>query len=755
MQAPKFHVWTSILGILSALVTAISFYPALSNGFVDWDDMGFIVDNIHIRRLGCDQIRWMFTNLRMGPYQPVPWLTFALDYKLSGLDPFRYHLTSLLWHVATTLGFFAVARRLLNTGRGCEASWHVEIAAAIATIMFAAHPLRVESVVWASERRDVVSGFFLVLSVWAYLRAVSGRRSNLVSLPWMLASLLLYTLSSCSKATGMCLPLVLIILDVYPLGRFRDYQSMLRDPAARRIWFEKIPFCLLSIAFGVTALIGQVKAGAITPVESYGVTARLAFAGFASIFYVIKTFLPFGLSPLYEVPTDFRPWHWQFMLSGLAAVVLTLGIFSLRRRWPALHAAWFSYLVLLAPVSGLAQAGMQIAADRYTYIPCMSFAILLGAVYAWWEGGRSLRGGHSIVPGLIALLALSAVLAPLTWMQSKVWQNTRTLWTKALEVNPKSSMAHNNAAMALLREQRFAEAYRLLQTALQLRPDNGDAHNNIAVALRRMGKPYEAMEHYLEAERANARPAEVQHNIGLLLAEEPYLERLGFSNIEQQWESAVARFKKSLELKPDYVNALNDLGILCKKMGRLDESVRYYQQAIELDPDLHAAHYNLANVLAAQGEDDAAIAEYRRVLQKEPGHLQASINLANLHERRREYGDAVAILRVGLRRAPENDLLAYNLCWLLAAAPDPSVRNGQEAVALASHLDRKANGMNPRVLDVLAAGLAETGQFQDAERQALRAYSQAIEQGLSDLAEQIQNRVTLYRSGVPFRSHSE
>jgi tetratricopeptide (TPR) repeat protein len=750
--------WTAFFCCWAVLITAISFAPAIKNEFVDWDDTQLIVENVHLRKLGWDQIRWMFTSFRMGPYQPLPWLSLALDYRLAGFNPALYHLTNVLWHGATVVGFFAIARRLIGAVwvRGAEPAWRLDLAASIASVLFAVHPLRVESVVWISERRDVLSGFFMVTAVWAYLRAVQPPRLG-VSLGWLVVAYFLFAASLASKATGMCLPAVLSILDVYPLGRLRDWPSLFRNRSARWIWAEKIPFWLLSVAAGAAAVYGQRQAGAVVSLEAYGLTHRIALAGYASIFYVGKTLFPVWLSPLYEIPTDFRPGDLRFVASCVAVLAVTGFAIWMGKRWPAFLVAWLSYLILLAPVSGLAQTGGQLAADRYTYLPCMSFAILLGGVVLRWSQDSAFLKSKSFSPGSamwVVLLAISMVFAPLTWRQTRVWQNTLTLWRHALDVNPMSSVACNNVAKALSRQQKLPEAYRMLEKALRLRPNNVDAHNNIAVVMRRMGQPVAAMQHYLEAERGRPHSAEIQYNIGVLLAEETHFDQLGFSQIESQWEAGFGRFQRAIELNPDHVKARNDLGILCKKMGRLDEAIRYYQSALALDPELIATHYNLANARASAGQVDEAIATYRWILGKERGHLESSVNLSQLLERRGDYKASAEVLRNALEHRVDNDLLLYRLSWLLATAPDPAARNGREAAALAQRLCRRSNGADPRAVDVLAAALAEVGQFAEAREQAERAAGLAAGGGQAELSEQIRARAAMYESGVPFRSEA-
>jgi tetratricopeptide (TPR) repeat protein len=749
---PRVTARTFLFACGIAIVTVAVFAPSLKNGFVDWDEPGLILENPHIRRLGWDQVRWMFTSFHMGPYQPLPWLSLALDYQIWGFEPLGYHLTSLMWHAANGVLFFVLSRRILRLAvpNSVEQSSLLELCAAISAIVFALHPLRVESVVWAAQRRDVLSGFFVLATVWAYVNAARPGLPRSRYFGWMVCSQLMFFMSLLCKATGVCLPAVLSILDVYPLGRLSWSGKWIASHQSRGVWLEKISFWIMSFVGAIAAMYGQRGVGGMSALESFGPVHRLALASFGSAFYVRKTLLPVQLSPLYEIPTNFDPWQLPFILSAVASLAITAIALRWARHWPAVLAVWLSYLFLLTPVSGLAQTGGQLAADRYSYLPCLGFALLLGGTALRTVLSRT---GTWPVRALVAGgLLLCLGLGFQTWRQSAIWRNTTTLWTHALTIDPKSSVAYNNAAKAPIRENRLPEAARLLEKALIYRPSNSDAHNNMGVVLRRMGQPYQAIDHYREAERLRPRWAEVQYNFALLLAEEPLLDQLGFSSIDEQWQAALERYRLALAIRPDDVKTLNDLGILHKKMGQIDEAVRFYTRALQIDPDYVNSQYNLAIALADQGSDAEASNEYLRALKLQPGHVGARTNLALLLERRGRYRESSKFLRDGLVHSPDQPVLLFHLSWLLATAPDPSVRNGLEALALAEQLQVVTGGQNPQALDALAAAYAEAGRFEDAIETGEQASRLAAPLGNQDLANQIDERLELYRSQQPYRS---
>jgi tetratricopeptide (TPR) repeat protein len=727
----------------------------LYNGFVHWDDYDLIVENPYIRRLGWDQVRWMFSTFYMGPYQPLPWLTLAIDRHLWGPGAFGIHLTNLLWHSASAVSFYALGRKLLGLAIAVPGRdpLLLSVSAAIAAAMFAMHPLRVESVAWASARRDVLSAFFTIWTVWVYVRAAESVASR-TSRAWRLAAVWLFLTSLLCKATGICLPLVLTVLDFYPLGRLNWSLHGVLGPKARSVWFEKIPFWLLACAGGAAALYGQSSQDAMASVSEYGLIDRLALASFGVAFYLRKTLFPVGLSPLYEIPPDLVPWQFRFVASGGVGLAVTAICLRLARRVPALPAVWLSYLFLLAPVSGLTQTGYQLAADRYSYLPCGGFALLAGGCALWGAAFFPNRRQQQVFAcGLCATVVV--LLGLLTANQTRVWRNTEVLWRHALRVNPQASVVPVFVARSLVEQQRYEEAAPLLLRAIRLRPNSFDAHNILAVVLRRTGNPYEAMRHYQEAENLYTKSGDVQYNIALLLSEENLLGQLGFESQEQQWQEALNRFHRALALRPDHLKALNDLGILQTKMGRLDEATRYYSAVLRIAPDDIRAQYNLANALVDMGRFDAAEARYRQVLAESSGHVEARVNLAELLQRRGSFGDAVKLLRDGLNGVRGHRVLTNNLAWLLAAAPDERCRDGMQAIQLARQLRDESPRPDPRTLDLLAAAQAEQGQFLEAETTAANALELARQLRLPKLAEAIEQRLELYRLGRPFRLEAE
>ncbi|HEY3239195.1 MAG TPA: hypothetical protein VGL92_06515, partial [Acidimicrobiia bacterium] len=333
--------WRGLLLALVVTATLLTFAPVLGNDFVRWDDHVNLLENPHYRGLGWRQLAWMFSTFHLGHYMPVTWLSFGLDYVLWGMDPTGYHLTSLVLHTANAALVFLLAGRLL--ARGGEFPPAAQAAgAAAAALFFALHPFRAASVAWATERRDVLSGFFLFLTVLAYLRAADGgpRRGR-----WLTASVALYGLALGAKAVVMTLPVVLLLLDVYPLRRLPADPRLWLGPAGRAVLREKIPYALLSAFCMALAWHGRTFVAA--PPE-YPWVVRLSVVIHGLWFYVLKTLVPRDLSPLYEFSIEGRT-----AVAALAVAGITALVWALRRRWPAGLAAWAYYGVSVSPVIGV------------------------------------------------------------------------------------------------------------------------------------------------------------------------------------------------------------------------------------------------------------------------------------------------------------------------------------------------------------------------------------------------------------------
>jgi protein O-mannosyl-transferase len=630
-----------ITAVLVALVSFSAFLPALANQFVNWDDYETLLDNSRYRGLAWSHLRWMFTTFYMGHYQPLSWLSFALDYLVWGTDPVGYHLTNLILHALNAALFFFLARLLLVRAlaiRDRNRQFAITLGAALAALLFSLHPLRVESVVWATERRDVLSGLFYFAALYCYVSADQSDQSRRRLLG---VSVLLYALSLFAKGTAMTLPAVLLLLDVYPLERLPGAPSGWFRPKYRAVLWEKLPYIILAAVFAVVAITAQQNTGALRPVQQYFLSYRLGQAFYGFCFYLWKSFVPLHLSPLYELPFDFDAWMPLFYLCGFAVLAITVTLYCLRRRWPALLASWLYYLVLLVPVAGLAQSGPQLVADRYSYLSCLSWALLAGGGLARFmnsAGGVAARSRLVVAPFAAVVLMTLAVLS---WQQSKVWRDTTTLWRRVIAVAPKSSIAYYNLARTYEDQGVFPQSLQYYRRALENNPLNADAQYNLARLLAKRGMVAEAIAGYRRALQIRPKDADAHNNLGLLIA------RRG------DVEAATVEFHAAIKIDPQYAKAFFNLGRLSAERGELEKALDNYRQALARDPNQIEILLGLAETLGRLKKFDEAEIHLQKAVSLYPNSPDAHTSLARVLaaqgrkvEAERHYQDAIRLLQL-------------------------------------------------------------------------------------------------------------
>lgn len=529
----------SLLPVLLCALTGAAFLPALQGEFLNWDDSVNLVENPRYRGLGWPQIQWMFTTTLMGHYIPVTWLSFGLSYVLGGMDPWGYHLANLGIHAVNAMLVYEIARRILAAARGCgsqegRGTRPVVLASAFAALLWGVHPLRVESVAWITERRDVLCGLFFLLTVLAYLRGVDhvGRLRP----TWQGISLLAYLAALLAKAAAMPLPAVLLLLDIYPLRR--------GAAGWRRLLIEKAPYAALAAGTAVVALIALPRGTQVTSYEAYGVAARVGMVAYSFLFYPIKLVLPTRLSPMYELPARVDLGSWPFLPALLAAAIVTAALVVARARWPAGLAAWTYSGLMVLPISGVVHAGSQLVNDRYSYLSGIGFAVLASGGILWLlrlrERGRISAATASLATGGAALIILALALA--SWTQSRIWRDSETLWRWAVEMDPACSLCHGNLGAAILGSElgpaRLDEAEGHVRRAIELRPDLPIPH----------------------------------YNLGTLLA------------VRKRYDEAEAALRRYREVVPESATGLGRLGLLYVLRGRYEDAIPLLERARGMTP---------------------------------------------------------------------------------------------------------------------------------------------------------------------------
>jgi len=575
-----------------ALVIVAVFAVGLRNEFVQWDDYSNLVDNPHFRGLGWAQIRWMFTTTLMGHYIPLTWLTFGLDYVIWGMQPAGYHFTNLVLHAANAALFYWVSRRVLTAAAPAAGETALRAGAAVAALFFAVHPLRAESVAWATERRDVLSGLLFLTCVLTYLRAVNAeapRRRGLLAL-----SLAAFALAMLAKSIVMTLPLLLLVLDWYPLRRLRPLRW---SPQTLRVLLEKLPFVAVGVGGAAVSYWAVGHNEFFTPMTKYPFPSRIAMALYSMVFYVSKTVFPIDLSPLYELPLRVDPLDPQFLGAAVAVALVSVTLVALAGRWPAGLAAYAWYAIVLAPVGGLVHAGHQLAHDRYSYLSCLPFAVLVGGGVVWLIGVHAAGG---LRPPLFrascaALGVLLAGLGTLTWMQVQVWRDTESLWTHATYATPECSICHVNYGAVLvnrsmIRHTELTAAIEHFQQALALKPDRQNPYGGLGLVFIHLERPREAEAALRRA--LDVKPAEIAtfNNLGHAL------------NEQGRFAEALPYLRRALIFDEHHVVARTNLGAALLGLGRLDEAIGELRRAAEQDPFAEAPRIVLVRAYRKAGE---------------------------------------------------------------------------------------------------------------------------------------------------------
>jgi tetratricopeptide (TPR) repeat protein len=584
-----------VIPLVVAIVTAVVFLPAVQNEFVSWDDDKNFLANPDYRGLSWTNLRWMWTTFLLGHYVPLSWMTLGLDYVIWEMNPAGYHLTNIILHAANAALVYFIARRLFQrTAEQSAASSQMALAvpAAVAALLFAIHPLRVESVAWVTERRDVLSGFFYFCAIVTYLRALDEGRGR----RWYWITVALFLCALLSKATSVTLPAVLLVLNVYPLRRLGGAAGWWSE-SARRVYVSMIPFGLLSAATAALTFV------ALQPVPQLDAPGKIAVSAYSLAFYLGKTLIPVGLSPLYPMPTSIDPTAAKFVVSYGIVIGLILLTWALRHRAPGVAAALVAFVAIIFPMLGVHQNGPQIAADRYTYHAAPVLAILAGSALvrsARWEVAR-----WSIAA--VALLTLGA----LTWKQTQVWRDSRTLWAHALRIDTESPIAQNNWGNLLLERDSVDQAIQHYRKALSLASGFAQVHNSLGIALSRRGEFDQAIEHYRTALEIEPDYDEPDGNWGVTLARQGELSQ------------AIDHFRRALALNPNNADAHVNWGNALVRMEKPDEAIDHYSEALRIRPNHADAHLNWGVALARLGEYSAAIEHFRSALEIKPGHPEA------------------------------------------------------------------------------------------------------------------------------------
>jgi tetratricopeptide (TPR) repeat protein len=636
------------LGLLLFLLVTGVFLPALNYDFICYDDPNFVFANPHVHDgLTWPDIKWAFLSADIDYWRPLSWLSHMVDVQVFGLDPWGHHLTNVLLHAFNSLLVFAVLRKM--TG----AVWRSLLVAAL----FGLHPLHVESVVWIAERKDVLCSLFWLLTLWAYghwVWARSARRPNAAIFYGL--TLVCFAFGLMTKPMAVTIPCVLLLLDFWPLDRFgRDSR---RPPAAvaRSLLIEKAPFFALAGVVGVATVIAQKQVGALKPASGYPWPDRISNALAAYNQYLGRCFFPSKLAVFY--PYVFGQSPGKTLLAGAVLGCITIAVCVCFKRRPYLPMGWFWFLATLLPVIGLIQVGEQSTADRYTYMPLVGIFIMV----AWTAGEVAVRR-----PRWSAMLAATAgaivvCCAALTAQQLTFWQDSTTLFRRALAVTKDNSEAHTNLGFALAQSPaHLSEAIAEYREGLRIDPNVAETHNYLAFALTRTpGHRTEAIAEFRTALRLDPKLSDAHNNLAISLETMPEL-----------LPEAVGEFKAALQRNPGSAEIHRNLGIALMQLpGRLDEAISELRMALRLTPGWAAAHLALGRALAQKAALPEAVAEFRTALGIAPYNAEAHFTLARaLAQMPDKLTEAIAEYEAAIRLRADYAQAHFGLGGLLAALP--------------------------------------------------------------------------------------
>lgn len=774
------------LCVVLVALTILAYLPVWWNDFVDLDDESYITANPHvIGGLSRSGFAWAWGNVHAKYWMPFTWLTLQLDAHLfSGqrpdgsplLSPAAFHGQNLFWHCASTLLLFGLVQRL--TG----AVWRAFLVAAL----FALHPMHVESVAWAAERKDVLSVFFGIVTLWAYVRYVQKP-----SWTRYLGMTKAFLLSLLSKPMLITLPFILLLLDYWPLRRMFAATSpsgtergvTLPPASGRRLLLEKVPMFLIAAAIGIVTLFTREQTGAAVSLQAIPLSARLGNALTAYGWYLVATFRPCGLGALYPHPNG--NWSLPSALAGAATLlaITVLVVWQAKRR-PWLLVGWLWFVGSLVPVIGLTQGGEQAWADRFSYWP--HIGLFLATIWAWAELVRRFR-----VPAQVSVGAGAVVLgclAVLTWIQVGFWQNTFTLWHRVLAVTEDNGRAHVNLGKYHLDRGELSEAESHFAEAVRISPDSSDCHYFLGVALLSLGKMPEATAHFRETLVRNPTYIDAGYNLGVahlrqgqlskaircfrkVLAMQPEMPdvraTLGLALLRDgKREEAVEILQDILRRTPGVAEAWHGLGLVYLARGKLDEAIDAFGKALRLNPQLLKAYSDLGVALGRRGvwrqaafylsEAVMLQEQMEQLLTKMNGRLpeeeipqivlyrcQLAFALNHLGARQAALGE----YRLALKRDPSWPRKFTAKAWELVTTSDVNVRDPRLAYELASQAVEVFSEPSAAMLDTLAAAQAAVGQFSEAVQTAEQALKK-ISAAEPTLAEGIRDRLRLYKQGM-------
>ncbi|MBW2173148.1 MAG: tetratricopeptide repeat protein, partial [Deltaproteobacteria bacterium] len=632
-----------IVSLFLVIITVAVYWQVRNHEFINYDDDDYVTENNYVQAgWTWEGVSRAFTSKLHGHWHPVTWLSHMTDCQLFGLNPAGHHLTSLFLHIAKERTTGALFR------------------SAFVAALFAIHPLHVESVAWVADRKDVLSTFFWMMAMWAYVRYAEhpGFSRYLLTLVAFIVGLM-------AKPMVVTLPFILLLMDYWPLRRFQFGQpkmegnaqnrgslnSKYQSTSLRRLVLEKVLFLIVVGIFVIlllfarqhmhdhqVGLVAQESGAVVLSLRDFlPRPEQIAQALLTYISYIGKMFWPLGLATPYSRDMIYVVQNWQVVGAGLLLLGISFFVVWRGRRDPYLLVGWLWYLVAILPVIGFVRLGPHLMADRYTYLPLIGLFIMIAwgvpDLVAKWRYRRLVLG---ISTGIVVL-----GLTVCTWLQVRHWKSSVTLFEHVVSVTADNWLAHNNLGSGLEKEERYDEAMVHYLEALRIKPHHAKVYNNLGIVCIKQGKVKEAFGYFSEAIRLKPDYAEAHHNLGAAFIEQGKVEE------------AISHYFEALRIKPDYAEAHDKLGTAFYRQGNLDEAISHYSEALQMKPNYPEAHYNLGVVFAKQGRVREAISRFSDAIRIKPDYAEAHFNLGVAFAEQGKLKEAMSHFSEALRVKPD------------------------------------------------------------------------------------------------------
>ncbi len=576
-----------ISGII--IITFIAYYPTVNNGFTNWDDPMYVMNNSMIKSLSPENIKIIFTTPLSANYHPVTLLSLAINYKISKTDPTSYHVLNLLLHLCNVLFVFIFI--YLLTGKKADI-------AAITALLFGIHPMHVESVAWIAERKDVLYTFFFLGGLIIYLRYTESLKTK-----HYLITLLLFVLSLLSKAVAVTFPVVLLLVDYYTQRRL-----------TKKSIIEKIPFFAIAIVFGLITL--NTQSVAINKMEDFTILQRLLIASYGFMAYIFKLFIPVNLSAYYPYPDLTLP-HIPvaFYIAPALIILLCWVLYKYRQQYRSLIFGFLFYAITVALVLQLLSVGGTIISERYTYIPYIGLFFIIG----WLYNHLKTKNRNTSTTFITILSGYIIVFAVVSHQRTKVWKNSETLWSDVIEKHPDVYVAYNNLGNAYITSGRYEAAKKAYKRTIELNPGYAEAYNNL-------GSIYKAEKQFKKAEKTYKKAIELKPGFA-----SAYFNLGNLYRETNRHKKAISYFKKAIANNQDYAQAYNKMAVTLRQLNRPEEAAAAYKKALKVDPDFAEANSNYANLLVQQQAYEEAEKKYKKAITSNPAFAEAHCNLGALY----------------------------------------------------------------------------------------------------------------------------